>query len=50
MGSIAEFGAHWLGWDIDLGHTCDRPDVAGIEDTTFAAGKYGFHGTLMPPF
>ncbi len=49
-GPIAEFGAQWLGWDIELGHVCDRPYVAGIEDVTLAARKYGFHGTLMPPF
>lgn len=49
-GPIAEFGAQWLGWDIDLARICDRPEVAGIEDITMAPRRYGFHGTLMPPF
>lgn len=47
---MAEFGAQWLGWDIDLARICDRPEVAGIEDIAMAPRKYGFHGTLMPPF
>ena len=47
---MAEFGAQWLGWDIDLARICDRPEVTGIEDITVAPRKYGFHGTLMPPF
>ena len=49
---LAEFGAHWLGWDsargaarthLDMGTL----DVAGI---TATPRKYGFHGTIKPPF
>lgn len=47
---MAEFGARWLGWDIDHARICDRPELAGIEDFTMGPRKYGFHGTLMPPF
>ncbi|MDC0738447.1 DUF1045 domain-containing protein [Cognatishimia sp. SS12] len=53
-GPFADFGARWLGWDIATGTTrgqtelpCD--DIA-IENITRTPRKYGFHGTLKPPF
>lgn len=47
---LAAFGASWLGWDIATGTACDQPNVAEIEKLTEAPRKYGFHGTLKPPF
>lgn len=49
-GALAKAGATWLGWDVDEGTPCDQPDVAGIGDITATPRKYGFHGTLKPPF
>mmetsp|Transcript_6928 Transcript_6928/g.11036 ORF Transcript_6928/g.11036 Transcript_6928/m.11036 type:complete len:227 (+) Transcript_6928:67-747(+) len=49
---LAVFGASWLGWDSALAEV--RPhlnvgplDLAGI---TATPRKYGFHGTIKPPF
>ena len=46
---LAEFGADWLGWDSASGQ--DRPhgsdDIAAMTQTP---RKYGFHGTIKPPF
>jgi len=49
---LAAFGAAWLGWDSATGHSEPQPDlhdldVAAITDTP---RKYGFHGTIKPPF
>lgn len=49
-GELAQFGARWLGWDVALGQPCDQPDLPGIDDVTMTPRKYGFHGTLKPPF
>ncbi|WP_172291871.1 DUF1045 domain-containing protein [Pseudoruegeria sp. HB172150] len=49
-GPLAEFGAAWLGWDVDRGVPVPQPEVAGIGDATATPRKYGFHGTLKPPF
>ena len=49
-GPIAEFGAAWLGWDVVRGEMVDQPPVTGINDVTMTPRKYGFHGTLKPPF
>ncbi|MEJ6404287.1 DUF1045 domain-containing protein [Yoonia sp. 2307UL14-13] len=49
-GALAKAGATWLGWDVDEGTPCDQPDVTGIGDITATPRKYGFHGTLKPPF
>lgn len=48
--ALAEFGAKWLGWDVERGATCDHWDVPGIDGITAVPRKYGFHGTLKPPF
>lgn len=49
-GKLAEFGAQWLGWDVLQGMPCKQPDMAGFDDITMTPRKYGFHGTLKPPF
>ena len=49
-GVLSKAGAAWLGWDVDKGVPCHQPDVEGIEDITKTPRKYGFHGTLKPPF
>ena len=49
-GDLATFGAHWLGWDIAAGARAPQPDLPGLDDVTMTPRKYGFHGTLKPPF
>ncbi len=49
---LAKFGASWLGWDSAEGVARAHPvkdglDVSAITDTP---RKYGFHGTIKPPF
>lgn len=50
-GPLADFGASWLGWDVETGTAAAHPDlpldVAAITETP---RKYGLHGTLKPPF
>lgn len=48
--ALAAFGAAWLGWDVETGKACAQPAVEGIADVTATPRKYGFHGTLKPPF
>ena len=44
---LAEFGARWLGWDINRA----EPVVCLAEDAiTETPRRYGFHATLKPPF
>jgi putative phosphonate metabolism protein len=49
-GPLADFGAEWLGWDVVRGRVADQPDLPGLDDITRTPRKYGFHGTLKPPF
>lgn len=53
-GELAEFGATWLGWDVDQGAPVAQPrvDPLGdrIEKITNSPRKYGFHATIKPPF
>jgi putative phosphonate metabolism protein len=53
-GPLADFAAAWLGWDPTTGQTRAHPDLEGlprpVAELTAAARKYGFHGTLKPPF
>ena len=49
-GALADFGAAWLGWDVARGEAARQPDVPGLAEITSAPRKYGFHGTLKPPF
>ena len=53
-GALADFAARWLGWDAATARDVAHPwvpglprDVAGLTETP---RKYGFHGTLKPPF
>ncbi|MCH2075521.1 MAG: DUF1045 domain-containing protein [Rhodobacteraceae bacterium] len=45
---LAQRGAAWLGWDIANGHSI--APTAGPSDAVATPRKYGFHGTLKPPF
>ena len=53
-GDFADFTARLLGWDAAQGQRVDHPDVAGlpkpVEALTDTPRKYGFHGTIKPPF
>lgn len=48
--ALAAFGASWLGWDVETGTPCPQPDIDGLERFTSTPRRYGFHGTLKPPF
>ncbi|MCB1334728.1 MAG: DUF1045 domain-containing protein [Roseivivax sp.] len=47
-GPLAQFGASWLGWDAASGAPVPQPE--GAAAMTADPSKYGFHGTLKPPF
>ena len=52
---LGMFGNAWLGRDPATGTELPRPEVAGlyaaeIEEITATPARYGFHGTLKPPF
>jgi putative phosphonate metabolism protein len=52
---LAQFGASWLGRDPASGNHVERLAVDGlsvdeITDATSSPARYGFHGTLKPPF
>ncbi|MEL6295684.1 MAG: DUF1045 domain-containing protein [Pseudomonadota bacterium] len=49
---LAQFGAEWLGWDSADGRGFDQPTIDGLDMPAITAPprKYGFHGTLKPPF
>lgn len=53
-GPLADFGAAWLGWDAAGGTARAHPHVAGLPQPvatlTETPRKYGFHGTIKPPF
>ena len=53
-GPLAAFGAGWLGWDAARATIPPRPQVDGLpcapDQITGTVRKYGFHGTLKPPF
>lgn len=53
-GALANFAAAWLGWDPVLGVEVGHPDVPDlpfpVAQITETPRKYGFHGTLKPPF
>ncbi len=49
-GALAGFGARWLGWDLATGSAVAQPDLDGLATITRTPRKYGFHGTLKPPF
>ncbi|CAN0604442.1 unnamed protein product, partial [Ectocarpus sp. 12 AP-2014] len=47
---LAAFGAAWLGWDVEAGAMCPRPEIDSLDEATATPQQYGFHGTLKPPF
>ncbi len=49
-GPLEQFGARWLGWDVVQGCEVPQPDLPDLHDVTMTPRKYGFHGTLKPPF
>ncbi len=53
-GALADFAADWLGWNPATGQARRHPAVAGlpcpVADITATPRKYGFHGTIKPPF
>lgn len=54
-GPLAAFAASWLGWDPVEGKTPAHPALKDlpapiIAEVTETPRKYGFHGTLKPPF
>ncbi|MDE3028991.1 MAG: DUF1045 domain-containing protein [Paracoccaceae bacterium] len=53
-GALAQFGAAWLGWDAALGREVAHPEIVGlprpVATLTETPRKYGFHGTIKPPF
>ncbi|MFD1508034.1 DUF1045 domain-containing protein [Lacimonas salitolerans] len=48
--ALAGFGAAWLGWDVQAAQPVPQPEVPDLESITATPAKYGFHGTLKPPF
>jgi len=53
-GAFYRAGADWLGWDSVAGRAAAQPDLPGLPDEvaaiTATPRKYGFHGTVKPPF
>ncbi|MCL4189510.1 MAG: DUF1045 domain-containing protein [Rhodobacteraceae bacterium] len=53
-GPLAGFAAAWLGWDAAAGRPAAHPDLPGLPrplaEITAAPRRYGFHGTIKPPF
>jgi len=51
---LASFGAQWLGWDAETGTPTAPLQLPGlpapVEQITATPRKYGFHGTIKPPF
>lgn len=49
--ALANFGANWLGWDIQKGQQTDYPSWvdADHQQRVSTPVKYGFHGTIKPP-
>ncbi len=53
-GPFFDAGSSWLGWDSMAGVAVAHPVVANLPEPpdalTATPGKYGFHGTIKPPF
>ncbi|MCT8970625.1 DUF1045 domain-containing protein [Microbaculum marinisediminis] len=52
---LAEFGARWLGYDVETGTTFAAPIVRGLEAESWGGlvsepARYGLHATLKAPF
>lgn len=54
QGDFHREASRWLGWDARLGCTMEHPEVDrlphSIDALTQTPCKYGFHGTIKPPF
>lgn len=48
-GAFSAAAAAWLGWDAGQGQGVAQPDP-GLAKITAEPRRYGFHGTLKPPF
>lgn len=55
--ALHRFGASWLGWDAESAAPAERRVVSegdgpaiDLDAITAAPRRYGFHGTLKPPF
>ena len=50
-GPFAQAAAAWLGWDPATGRAVSQPEL-GLDLAAMTADprKYGFHGTIKPPF
>lgn len=46
IGAFAMAGAQWLGWDLQTAQPVGEPDLSIVKRPQ----KYGFHGTIKPPF
>lgn len=52
-GGFADAAAAWLGWDAQSSQAVPQPAIAlprPLADITAEPRKYGFHGTIKPPF
>ncbi|MBT9385543.1 DUF1045 domain-containing protein [Pseudooceanicola sp. CBS1P-1] len=50
-GPLADFGARWLGWDVQAGTPAAPTETdLPLEQLTATPRKYGFHATIKPPF
>jgi len=53
-GAFFSAGSDWLGWNSETGTDVSHPDLDGLPapapDLTATPRKYGFHGTIKPPF
>ncbi|MDJ0629979.1 MAG: DUF1045 domain-containing protein [Rhodobacter sp.] len=53
-GVLYRQGCAWLGWDMKTACDTPQPDIPGlpaaVSDLTAAPRRYGFHGTVKPPF
>ena len=49
---LAQFGARWLGWDSGTGQVPPALEAPAVDvpSITEMPRKYGFHGTIKPPF
>jgi putative phosphonate metabolism protein len=54
LGPLSDFGAAWLGWDVNGGTEVAHPELpelaSSISEITKTPRKYGFHATMKPPF
>ncbi|MGB7269141.1 MAG: DUF1045 domain-containing protein [Albidovulum sp.] len=51
-GGFSRAAVSWLGWDAACGIAVPQPIGTGVDHAALTAEprKYGFHGTLKPPF